>query len=604
MVKEIFRRIFITLFYNHEKRREFDMGRILEQKNGFKHDKLIQNIRTDNKRNKLLFKKNIIMPKRNLIESNIIIFNLLIIIELIIKILSNNKFHFTEYNNSKITLKLKGITQTEILNKDFPNFDKLKEVNINGISQTIKKYEYTFNKTDNIIELIFEDYINNCENMFRDCSAITEIDLSNFDSSEVTNMCHMFSGCTSLTSINFTYFRTSKVKQMDFMFYQCISLLSLNLSSFDTSEVTLMDYMFSNCRSLSSLDLSNFQTSNVQFITYMFSGSINLEYINLINFNTNSLIEKYLVFYRISNNPVVCINENNILLPELVADTLCYTRYCSDDWKSKQKKIINNKCYDSCENKGNNIYEYNGKCNSNCINDFYIENDIKKCKCEQKKCFTCPPVALNKNLCTKCNEGYYQKENDPSNMGEYFDCHKEPDGYYLDEVFSLYKKCYNSCKTCKRKGSNTKHNCIECNQDFPIEINFNDYKNCYKKCDFYYYIDNKNDYHCTNDSTCPNEYRLFNDIYCIKEINNVIKSTEIFAEKKESEKLEISNETNREGKKSFTTIIKTQKITQNYDNIDIIQSKSDLTIDKIKEKEVQYYDYIIQNFEKLIIMLN
>ena len=354
------------------------MGRILEQKNGFKHDKLIQNIRTDNKRNKLLFKKNIIMPKRNLIESNIIIFNLLIIIELIIKILSNNKFHFTEYNNSKITLKLKGITQTEILNKDFPNFDKLKEVNINGISQTIKKYEYTFNKTDNIIELIFEDYINNCENMFRDCSAITEIDLSNFDSSEVTNMCHMFSNCTSLTSINFTYFRTSKVKQMDFMFYQCISLLSLNLSSFDTSEVTLMDSMFSNCRSLSSLDLSNFQTSNVQFITYMFSGSINLEYINLINFNTNSLIEKYFVFYRISNNPVVCINENNILLPELVADTLCYTRYCSDDWKSKQKKIINNKCYDSCENKGNNIYEYNGKCNSNCINGLYIENDIKK----------------------------------------------------------------------------------------------------------------------------------------------------------------------------------------------------------------------------------
>ena len=189
-------------------------------------------------------------------------------------------------------------------------------------------------------------------------------------------------------------------------------------------------------------------------------------------------------------------------------------------------------------------------------------------------------------------------------MGEYFDCHKEPEGYYLDEVFSLYKKCYNSCKTCKRKGSNTKHNCIECNQDFPIEINFNDYKNCYKKCDFYYYIDNKNDYHCTNDSTCPNEYRLFNDIYCIKEINIVIKSTEIFAEKKESEKLEISNETNREGKKSFTTIIKTQKITQNYDTIDIIQSKSDLTIDKIKEKEVQYYDYIIQNFEKLITSEN
>ena len=57
-------------------------------------------------------------------------------------------------------------------------------------------------------------------------------------------------------------------------------------------------------------------------------------------------------------------------------------------------------------------------------------------------------------------------------------------------------------------------------------------RNCYEKCQFYYYYDNSNKYHCTNNFTCP---RLYNKLvigknrcidYCYKdniyqyEINN------------------------------------------------------------------------------------
>ena len=61
-------------------------------------------------------------------------------------------------------------------------------------------------------------------------------------------------------------------------------------------------------------------------------------------------------------------------------------------------------------------------------------------------------VALNKNLCTKCNIDYYRIENDDSNIGEYINCYKEPEGYYLDKNYSLFKKCYYRCETCEIKG--------------------------------------------------------------------------------------------------------------------------------------------------------
>ena len=85
---------------------------------------------------------------------------------------------------------------------------------------------------------------------------------------------------------------------------------------------------------------------------------------------------------------------------------------------------------------------------SQCPNG-YFKDDITKCKCQLEKCLTCPKVALNKELCTKCNNNYYQIQKDPLNLGEYFNCYNEtPNGYYLDTNDKLYKKCYYTCETC------------------------------------------------------------------------------------------------------------------------------------------------------------
>ena len=115
----------------------------------------------------------------------------------------------------------------------------------------------------------------------------------------------------------------------------------------------------------------------------MFYNSFNLEYINLYNFNESSLNQFNNMFEGIPINVIICINENNIenLIQEL-SNLNCYIIDCSDNWKSKQQKIINNtnECIINCyKNKNNFKYEYNGKCVENCPNGVFSD-DKNKCK--------------------------------------------------------------------------------------------------------------------------------------------------------------------------------------------------------------------------------
>ena len=54
------------------------------------------------------------------------------------------------------------------------------------------------------------------------------------------------------------------------MFQSCYKLASLNISNFDTSNVTTMQSLFSRCNSLGNLDLSKFDTTKVTSMDQMF----------------------------------------------------------------------------------------------------------------------------------------------------------------------------------------------------------------------------------------------------------------------------------------------------------------------------------------------
>ena len=78
--------------------------------------------------------------------------------------------------------------------------------------------------------------------------------------------------------------------------------------------------------------------------------------------------------------------------------------------------------------------------------------------------------------------------------------------------------CFPSCKTCSGDGTKENNNCITCKTNFEI-IQFENNKNCYEKCDKYYYFDELNNYHCITTNKCPEKQKKFipNKKKCIDE---------------------------------------------------------------------------------------
>ena len=354
----------------------------------------------------------------------------------IIHILPINNYLIFQLSISNITLKIKGKGYNKIFSsyEGFQNYYYPSEIYINGNKQKNINHTYYFNDTHNYVELIWNNGINNSDYIFYKCLNITEIDLSNFNTSQVTSMNHMFDGCASLTSINLSYINTQNITLIGYMFYNCISLTSLDLYYFNISYVTNMDYMFYNCNSLTSLDLSKFNTTKVTSMSSMFNNCISLTSLNLSNFNTSNVINMDFMFYNclnlrylnlqnfsgiklsdsgyknifdnISENAVICIKDTNYNMKILdqIKNKKCYTIDCSDEWPSKIKRIntMNNKCIDNCIISA--YYEYNYKCFNECPNRTKIIEAINPFYCEQICPLETPFLYINDNKCnSNCN---------------------------------------------------------------------------------------------------------------------------------------------------------------------------------------------------------
>ena len=88
-------------------------------------------------------------------------------------------------------------------------------------------------------------------NMFNGCSALTSLDLTNFNTANVKFMDYMFNGCSALTSLDLTNFNTAKVTYMNNMFEGCSALTTIYASDkFDTDNVWNGLDMFTGCKSL------------------------------------------------------------------------------------------------------------------------------------------------------------------------------------------------------------------------------------------------------------------------------------------------------------------------------------------------------------------
>ena len=140
---------------------------------------------------------------------------------------------------------------------------------------------------DLIIKLLNDDETNlNCidvsnikvmQNLFdyvNDNVIVKDIDISEWDVSNVIDMTEMFTNCNKF-NCDLSKWDVSKVKYMDNMFDSCYNFTGKGLENWDVSNVTNMEFMFAECDNFEGKSIENWDVSNVENMEDMFENCKN-----------------------------------------------------------------------------------------------------------------------------------------------------------------------------------------------------------------------------------------------------------------------------------------------------------------------------------------
>lgn len=122
--------------------------------------------------------------------------------------------------------------------------------------------------------------------VFDGCKALVDLNVSNWNLINATNLTKMFGECSNLKDLNLTGFKIANATSTLGMFSGDSMLTNLDLSGFNTSKTNEFDYMFSGCTGLTNLDLSNFDVSSITDMIDMFEGCTNLKTINFTGWDS------------------------------------------------------------------------------------------------------------------------------------------------------------------------------------------------------------------------------------------------------------------------------------------------------------------------------
>ena len=188
-----------------------------------------------------------------------------------------------------------------------------------------------FAHTKNLTKIIFGEHFNTSNvksmyEMFCNTYMLKSIDLSRIDTSSVTNMGHMFYG-SGVETLDLSTFDTSNVTAMDWMFASVSKITSLDLSSFNTSNVKNMNNMFARASKVSKLDISSFDTSNVTNFSAMFYGMSGMTTIDLSNIDTSNATNLSAMFASCANLKSIDLSKFNT---SNVTDISSMFQYCRE----------------------------------------------------------------------------------------------------------------------------------------------------------------------------------------------------------------------------------------------------------------------------------
>ena len=205
-----------------------------------------------------------------------------------------SKFENKTVEELKEICRQKNITGYSKLKKE----DVIKLVKKNSKKKNVKVKKSKkggANNNNNKLIRTDEDIKKAVNDWLTDKKAATKLygDISNWDTSNVTNMNYLFSINVDTKNIKINYFNddiskwhVSNVKNMEGMFAGAIEF-NQDLNNWNTTNVNNMESMFQKARSFNG-DISNWNVSNVENMKCMFNGAVHFNQ-DLNNWNTSKV---------------------------------------------------------------------------------------------------------------------------------------------------------------------------------------------------------------------------------------------------------------------------------------------------------------------------
>lgn len=119
------------------------------------------------------------------------------------------------------------------------------------------------------------------QSMFKDCVALTSLNLSSWVGGKLQSMQNTFRNLSAITSIDISNLDTSTVRDFYFAFNSCPNLVEIK-GVLDFTSATNITYMFSGCSKLRNLKVKNIPSnfSGQTFIQYTGLGSNQFEIVS------------------------------------------------------------------------------------------------------------------------------------------------------------------------------------------------------------------------------------------------------------------------------------------------------------------------------------
>ena len=197
--------------------------------------------------------------------------------------------------------------EIEDASRMFYNFLSLRTIDFGNftINETTTDISYLFAACNSLEAVDVSDWntslVTNMSCTFAGCSSLTSLDVANWNTDNVTDMSSLFDECTSLTSLDVANWNTTNVANMSRMFDHCSSLISLDLTNWNTTNVANMQGMFAACSSMETLQIAGWNTENVTNMSNMFGGCTTLEVLDIAGWNTANVTDMYAMFNQCSS---------------------------------------------------------------------------------------------------------------------------------------------------------------------------------------------------------------------------------------------------------------------------------------------------------------